>query len=88
MPEVGFTRVALNRSGRTLTLSYYKGKVISLLCLGVKLTQMLYVPRVAQRHSFFYGKVNASGPAYFRHLEGTLPVGGEFVEPCSVQDPP
>ena len=31
---------------RTLILSYYKGKFISLLCLTVKLTQMLYVPWV------------------------------------------
>ena len=73
---------------RTLILSYYKGKVHFLLCLSVELTQMLYVPRVGQRHSFFSGKANASGPAYFRHLEGTFPAGGEFVEPCSVQDPP
>ena len=72
---------------RTLILSYYKGKIDFSLCLSVELTQMLYVPWVGQRHSFFCGKANASGPAYFRHLEGPLPAGGEFVEPCSVQDP-
>ena len=49
---------------------------------------MLYVPWVGQRHSIFCGKTNASGPAYFCNLEGPLPAGGEFVEPCSVQDPP
>ena len=49
---------------------------------------MLYVPWVGQRHSIFCGKGNASGPAYFCNLEGPLPAGGEFVEPCSVQDPP
>ena len=73
---------------RTLILSCYKGKVYFLLCLSVELTQMLYVPWVGQQHSFFCGKVDASGLAYFCHLEGTLPAGGEFVEPCSVQDPP
>src|SRR6185503_5312613 len=73
--------------GRTLTLSYYEGKVISLLCLGVKLTQMLYVPRVGQRYSVFCGEANTSGPAYLCNLERPLPAGGEFVEPRSVQDP-
>ena len=48
---------------------------------------MLYVPWVGQRHSIFCGEANASGPAYLYNLEGPLPVGGEFVEPCSVQDP-
>ena len=32
--------------GRTLILSYYKGKNHFLLCLSVKLMQMLYVPWV------------------------------------------
>ena len=81
----GRTPTALDR---TLILSCYKGKVHFLLCLSVELTQMLYVPRVGQRHSFFCGKADASGPAYFCHLEGTLPAGGEFVEPYSVQDSP
>ena len=60
---------------------------ISLLCLGVKLTQMLYVPWVGQRHSIFCGEANASGPAYLCNPEGPLPAGGKFVEPCSAQDP-
>src|SRR6185312_8182926 len=33
-------------------------------------------------------KADASGPAHLCDLEGPLPAGGEFVEPCSVQDPP
>ena len=81
----GQTPTALDR---TLILSYYKGKIDFLLCLSVKLTQMLYVPWVGQRHPFFCGKANVSGLAYFCNLEGTLPAGGEFVEPCSVQNPP
>ena len=48
---------------------------------------MLYVPWVGQWHSIFCGKANASGPTYFCNLEGPLPAGGEFVEPCPVQDP-
>ena len=47
--------------------------------------QMLYVPWVGERYSIFCGKANASGPAHFCNLEGPLPAGGEFVEPCSVQ---
>ena len=64
--------------GRTPTLwtaCYFylitKEKFILLLCLSVKLTQMLYVPRVGKQHPFFCGKANASGPAYFCNLEGT-----------------
>ena len=49
--------------------------------------QMLYVPWVGQRHSIFCGEANASGPAYLCDLEGPLPAGGKFVEPCSAQDP-
>ena len=49
---------------------------------------MLYVPWVGQRYSIFCGKANAPGPAYLCDLEGPLPAGGEFMEPCSVQDPP
>ena len=81
----GRTPTALDR---TLILSCYKGKVHFLLCLSIELTQMLYVPRDGQWHSFFCGKADASGPAYFCHLEGTLPAGGEFVEPYSVLDSP
>ena len=73
---------------RTLILSCYNGKVHFLLYLSVELTQMLYVPWVGQRHSFFCGKADASGPAYLCHLLVTLPGGGEFVEPYSVQDLP
>jgi hypothetical protein len=57
-------------------------------CLRVELTEVLYVPRIEQRHSFFSGKAYASGPAYFQHLEGALPAGGEFVKPFAVQDSP
>ena len=89
MPEVGLTRADPNRSGpHADSILFTKEKFISLLCLSVKLTQMLYVPWVGQWHPIFCGKANASGPAYFCNLEGTLPAGGEFVEPCSVQDPP
>ena len=52
--------------------------------LGIELTQMFYVLWVGQRHSVFHGKANASGLAYFCHLEGSFPAGGEFVEPFSV----
>jgi hypothetical protein len=33
-------------------------------------------------------KADTPGSAYFRHLEGSFPAGGEFVEPFSVQYSP
>jgi hypothetical protein len=45
---------------------------------------MLYVPGIGKRHSFSCGKMDTLGSAYFRHLEGSFPAGGEFVEPFSV----
>jgi hypothetical protein len=64
----------------------YKGRKLNspVLLLWVKLTEMIYVPGIGQRHSFSCGKADTPGSAYFRHLEGSLPAGGEFVEPFSV----
>jgi hypothetical protein len=58
------------------------------LLLWIELTKMLYVPGVGKRHSFSCGKVDTPGSAYFCHLEGSFPTGGEFVEPFSVQYSP
>jgi hypothetical protein len=49
---------------------------------------MLYVPGIGKRHSFSCGEVDTPGSACFRHLEGSIPTGGEFVEPFSVQYSP
>jgi hypothetical protein len=49
---------------------------------------MLYIPEVGKSHSFSYGKADTPGSAYFCHLEGSFPTGGEFVEPFSVQYSP
>jgi hypothetical protein len=46
---------------------------------------MLYVPRIGKRLSFSCSKSDTPGSVYFRHLEGSLPAGGELVEPFSVQ---
>jgi hypothetical protein len=54
------------------------------LLLWVELTEMLYVLGIGKRHSFSCGKADTLGSAYFRHLEGSFPTGGEFVEPFSV----
>jgi hypothetical protein len=54
------------------------------LFLREKLTEMLYIPEVWERYSVICGKANASGAAYFCHLEGSFPAGGELVEPFSV----
>jgi hypothetical protein len=58
------------------------------LLLWIELTEMLYLLGVGKRHSFSCGKADTPGSAYFRHLEGSFPAGGEFVEPFSVQDSP
>jgi hypothetical protein len=50
--------------------------------------EMLYVPGIGQRLSFSCCKADTSGSAYFCHLEGSFPAGGEFVEPLSVQYSP
>jgi hypothetical protein len=55
------------------------------LLLWIEITEMLYVPGVGKRHSFSCGKADTPGSAYFRHLEGSFPTWGEFVEPFSVQ---
>ena len=54
------------------------------LLLWIELTKMLYVPEVGKRHSFSCGKADTPGSAYFCHLEGSFPAGGEFMEPFSV----
>jgi hypothetical protein len=54
------------------------------LLLWIELTEMLYVLGVAERHSFTCGKADTPGSAYFCHLEGSFPAGGEFEEPFSV----
>jgi hypothetical protein len=41
--------------------------------------------RIGKRYSISCGEADAPGAAYFRHLEGSLPAGGEFVEPFSIQ---
>ena len=46
--------------------------------------KVFYIPWIFQWDSFLRGKANATGPAYFRYLEGSFPAGGEFVEPLSV----
>jgi hypothetical protein len=58
------------------------------LLLWVELTEMLYVPVIGKRHSFSCGKADTPGSAYFHHLEGSFPTGGEFVEPFLVQYSP
>jgi hypothetical protein len=47
--------------------------------------EMLYVPGIGKRYSFCCGKADTPGSAYFRHLKGSFPTGGEFVEPFLVQ---
>jgi hypothetical protein len=50
--------------------------------------ETLYVPGIGKRLSFSCSKADTPGSAYFHHLEGSFPAGGEFVEPLSVQYSP
>jgi hypothetical protein len=77
-----------------LTYTYaqpsYKGRKLNppVLLLWIELTEMLYIPGTGKRYSFCCGKADTPGLAYFCHLEGSFPTGGEFVEPFLVQYSP
>jgi hypothetical protein len=62
-----------------------ENSTLPVLLLWVELTEMLYIPGIGKRYSFCCGKAYTPGSAYFRHLEGSFPTRGEFVEPFSVQ---
>ena len=74
--------------GRTLILSYYKGKILFPALSKCKTYTDALCSMGWVAAPLLLCKANASGPAYFCNLEGTLLAGGEFVEPCSIQDPP
>jgi hypothetical protein len=80
-------RVNLTGLAYIYALPSYKGRKLNspVLLLWVKLTEVLYVLGIGKRLSFSCGKEDTPGSAYFRHLEGSLLAGGEFVEPFSVQ---
>jgi hypothetical protein len=84
--HAGLTRADLTGLTYTYAQPSYKGRKLnpSALLLWIELTEMLYIPGIGQRHSFSCGKADTPGSAYFRHLEGSFPAGGEFVEPFSV----
>jgi hypothetical protein len=65
-----------------------ENSTLPVLLLWVELTEMFYIPRIGKRYSFYCCKADTPGPTYFRHLEGSFPTGGEFVEPFLVQYSP
>jgi hypothetical protein len=65
--QTGFIRVDLTGLVYICVLPSYKGR-------------KLY-PGIRQRLSFSCGEADTPGSAYFRHLEGSFPAGGEFMEP-------
>jgi hypothetical protein len=69
-------------------MKIYVFLVVPVLLLWIELTKMLYIPGIGERYSFYCGKADTPGSAYFRHLEGSFRTGGEFVEPFSVQYSP
>jgi hypothetical protein len=69
--------------------SYKKRKLLPpILLLWEELTEVLYVPGIGQRFAFSCGEADTPGSAYFCHLEGSFPAGGEFMEPFLVQYSP
>jgi hypothetical protein len=85
--QTGFMRADLAGLAYIYVLPSYKGRKLNspALLLLEELTEMLYVPEIGQRLSFCCGEVDTPGSAYFRHLVGSFPAGGEFMEPFSVQ---
>jgi hypothetical protein len=77
-----------------LTYTYaqpsYKERKLNLLVLllWIELMEMLYIPGIGKKYSSCCGKADTPGSTYFRHLEGSFPTGGEFVEPFSIQYSP
>ena len=88
--QTGLTRADLTGLTYTYAQPSYKGRKLNppVLLLWIELTEMLYIPGIGKRYSFCCGKADTPGSAYFRHLEGSFPTGGEFVEPFSVQYSP
>jgi hypothetical protein len=88
--QTGFMRVDLTGLAYIYALPSYKGRKLNspALLLWEELTEVLYVPGIGHMLSFSCGKADTPGSAYFRHLEGSFPDGGEFMEPFSVQYSP
>jgi hypothetical protein len=88
--ETGFMRADLTGLAYIYALPSYKGRKLNFpaLLLWEELTEVLYVPRIGQRLSFSSDKADTPGSAYFCHLKGSFPAGGEFMELFSVQYSP
>jgi hypothetical protein len=88
--QAGLMRADLTGLAYTYAQPSYKKKKTqpSDLLLWIELMEMLYVLGIGKRHSFSCGKADTPGSAYFRHLGGSFPTGGEFVEPFLVQYSP
>jgi hypothetical protein len=88
--QTRFMRADLTGLAYIYVLPSYKGRKLNspALLLWEELTEVLYVPGIGQRLSFSCGKADTPGSAYFRHLEGSFPAGGEFMEPFLIQYSP
>ena len=84
--QTGFMTADLTGLAYIYAQLSYKGRKTESpgLFLWEKLTEMLYVRGIGKRLSFSCSKADTPGSAYFRHLEGSFPAGGEFVEPFLV----
>jgi hypothetical protein len=88
--RTGFIRADLTGLAYIQVLPSYKGRKLHspVFLLWEELTEVLYVPGIGQKLSFSCGEADTPGSSYFRHLEGSFPAGGEFMEPFSVQYSP
>jgi hypothetical protein len=65
-----------------------ENSTLPVFLLWIELKEMLYILGIGKWYSFYCGKADTPGSAYFHHLEGSFPTGGEFVDPFSVQYSP
>jgi hypothetical protein len=56
--------------------------------LSIKLTEVLYVPRVCHWFSILRSQANASRSTYLGYPEGTFPVGEKLIHALRVKHPP
>jgi hypothetical protein len=78
-------RADLTGLAYTYVLPSYKGRETRPLRLVSMDRTYRDAPVVRRRYSFSRSEVVTPGSAYFCHLEGTFPAGGELAEPSLVQ---
>jgi hypothetical protein len=69
-------------------MTTYTGRGGHDIALGIKLTEVLYVPSIRQWISILRSQANASGAVDLGHPKGPLLAGAEFVGTLLSEHPP